>query len=213
MNLKELISQVKATNAFVDTNHQQALCTLINKNINSNSILNFLDEVLQLNTIEISNLASLMEIHPLGFQKYVLWDDEVRARLHLWNNTDAIDVVENIHDHRFHFVSNIVYGSYIHEEYKIVNTINDKVEVELISRSECNEGSTYFFEAGKFHRIIQNNPFAVSFLVRSQPILPYSRVINPETMIMEKRYGVHEKFKKNIENVKKELETRCHHNV
>lgn len=208
MKLNELMNAVTDTKILDNCQDSETLCRLLAHNVTLHTVREWIKE-LQMNASdkEIANLASLMEVHPLGFEKYVLWDNPMngtRARLHYWPQKDW--PFESIHDHRFNFCSVVVKGHYIHEEYLVKENQNsNKVEVELTNTNIVNQGHAYFFQAGTFHRVLQSNEETISFLVRSEPKLPFSRVINPDTLEMRKAYGAINKFKSKLESLEQAL--------
>lgn len=207
MNLNAFMKEVIETGALSSNKNTNILCDLMNKNVNNIQIQEWLEEITsENNKKEVANLASLMEIHPLGFQKYVIWDQGgIRARLHYWSQENGIE--ENIHDHRFHFCAKIICGSYTHEVYDVVEPVNEesKVEIKLISQEKLVAGNTYFFSAGVFHRIIPSNEKTISFLVRGDAIIPYTRIIDSKTMKIRKKFGSADTFLGNIKSLIKEL--------
>ncbi|WP_237563718.1 hypothetical protein, partial [Halalkalibacter okhensis] len=66
-------------------------------------------------------------------------------------------------------------------------------------------GDTYFFSAGKFHRIIPTAPKTVSFLIRSEAVLPYTRIIDPNSLVLRKSYGSKVKFINQIKSVMNDI--------
>lgn len=200
MNLDDLMKKVIDTGALTNQINTQTLCDLIDENVDRNQVQVWLNDLIQSKKEkEIAHLASLMEIHPLGFQKYVIWDEGARARLHFWNQKE--ELTENIHDHRFHFCAKVICGSYTHEIYEEPIISGEKVEINLVSRKEISAGDTYFFPAGTFHRILPSAKKTASFLVRGEAVLPYTRIIDPKTMKIRKGFGSVNKFVNNIQEL------------
>lgn len=201
MELNKFMNEIKSLKSLDTSEHTEKLCEFIRENINLITVRQWIQDMqLDSDDNELANLASLMEIHPLGFEKYVLWDDNSdgsRARLHYWPKNDW--PFESIHDHRFNFCATVIKGHYVHEEYDVIeNEDNNKVEIELTRKTIVNTGDAYFFKAGTFHRVLPSDEETISFLVRSGQQLPYSKVINPETLEMKYAYGAVKKFKSKL---------------
>ncbi|WP_341280158.1 hypothetical protein [Paenibacillus sp. FSL H8-0537] len=196
MELNKFVEVVDRSFTLESKTELELMCGLLKEQVNLQKVTEWLSELRQESEDQLGNLASLMEIHPLGFEKYVLWNSEdsgIRGRLHYWPQNKW--PFESIHDHRFNFAVILLCGEYTHEEYKVTELEMDKVEIELTRSSKVIEGDTYFFEAGSFHRVIPSNEMTLSLIVRSKAILPFSRVINPDDLKMRKAYGNVKKFK------------------
>lgn len=202
MKLNELIATIDKDNVFQDVSKQESLCTLLRNHVNLETVNEWLTELSNQPEEQASKLASLMEIHPLGFEKYVIWDSEetgIRGRLHFWPQKKW--AFESIHDHRFHFSAIVLCGHYIHEEYEVKELDATRVQLQLNRQVKVNAGDSYFFEAGRFHRVLPSEETTLSLIVRSKAILPYSRVINPEDMTMRKAYGNVNKFQSKLKRL------------
>lgn len=206
LGIDMLMEKVIETRALEEGKNTVELYDLIKSNVNGSHLKQWLNNINNNNDQEkVGNLASLMEIHPLGFEKYVLWENGVkgvRARLHYWPVTKW--PLESIHNHRFHFCATIICGRYTHEEYNVILDDN-QVKVVLNKTTVLEKGDTYFFTAGSFHRVIPSDELTISFLVRGKPVLPYSTVIDPETLKVRKAYGAIKKFNNKISNLEKIL--------
>lgn len=197
MHLNEFVTEVKYINVLqnrVSESHE--LVTLVENQVDMKQVLDWIEHLSKEGENKINQLASLMEIHPLGFEKYVIYDDEsnLRIRLHFWPKNKW--PLESIHDHRFNFCAKILCGSYVHEEYEILNVDNLTGNVELVKTrtSTLETGDTYFFPAGKFHRVIPTEEVTLSLIIRGKAILPYSQVIDPDKLTLRKAYGAASKF-------------------
>ncbi|MED4129453.1 hypothetical protein [Shouchella miscanthi] len=208
MNINEFIKEVKDTNSLNSGVNLKELLKVIKSSVDKKSISQWLNELLKEDETNLSNIASLMEVHPLGFEKYVLWDNkDVRARLHYWKASKNMSHnTERIHDHRFNFGAIIIKGSYTQERYNHTFNHDGKINLELLSRDVFHEGDAYFFPAGQFHRIIPSSEVTASFLIRGHSMLPYSRVVDPDDLTISKRFGSVSKFKKNIERISNEFQ-------
>ncbi|OEH94288.1 hypothetical protein [Bacillus solimangrovi] len=207
MKLDNLMNTVFETKALENASNIEKLKELVSENVTLDNVSSWLRDLKESQDSEsIGSLASLMEQHPLGFEKYVIWKSETngsRVRLHYWPQTKW--PMESIHDHRFHFCAKVLKGYYIHEEYDVKNLEGDSVEVYLKKKEIINAGDTYFFPAGSFHRVTPSEEMTVSLIVRGEPVLPYSRVINPDTLKMRKAYGALQKFQSKIANLEAQL--------
>lgn len=202
-----LMNKVIETKALEEGKNTDELYNLIKSSVSENHLKQWLKNIYNDNDQEeVGKLASLMEIHPLGFEKYVLWDNGakgVRARLHYWPETKW--PLESIHNHRFHFCATIICGKYTHEEYDVILDGN-QATLELKKTTILEKGDTYFFTAGSFHRVIPSDELTISFIVRGNPVLPYSTVIDPDTLKVRRAYGALKKFKNKISSLEKLLE-------
>lgn len=205
LELNKFMKHIEESGALETGRNSRELCDFISNHVDLNTIRQWLSDIVHKHPADkLSNLASLMEIHPLGFEKYVLWDSSAgqRARLHYWPQNKW--PFESIHDHRFNFYAIVIKGHYIHEEYDInQRKDSDEVEITLTRKQIVDTGQCYYFQAGTFHRIIPSDEETISLIIRSSPLLPYSRVVNPETLKMKRAYGAVKKFKEKI----KELES------
>lgn len=202
MKFKEFF-EIVYNNKYLDGNtDSKILKSLMSSTITLPQIQKWLLDISRLDEDTLATLAALMEVHPLGFKKFVLYDDKdtgIRARLHYWpqNNWSK----ESIHDHRFDFYSTVVCGSYVHEVYEEPKFINEKAKLKLKSRTVIKAGETYYFPAGVFHRIIPTEELTISFLIRGKAKIPNSRVIDPNTLQMRNTFGSVWKFKNEIEKI------------
>lgn len=90
---------------------------------------------------------------------------------------------DSVHNHRYHFCTTILRGSYLHERY----TAELSPETELISSTElvaatpCQAGASNTLLASDFHRIPQATDGTMTFLVKSREVTPWSLSYDPTT--------------------------------
>lgn len=151
MELNKFVEVVDRSFTLESKTELELMCGLLKEQVNLQKVTEWLSELRQESEDQLGNLASLMEIHPLGFEKYVLWNSEdsgIRGRLHYWPQNKW--PFESIHDHRFNFAVILLCGEYTHEEYKVTELEMDKVEIELTRSSKVIEGDTYFLKLAAF---------------------------------------------------------------
>jgi len=210
VSLRNFVAKVSESYTLESSAELASMCALLKEQVDLPQVTDWLSELRDESEDQLGRLASLMEIHPLGFEKYVLWDCEdsgIRGRLHYWPQNKW--PFESIHDHRFNFAVIMLCGHYTHEEYNVTELEQDKVTLELTRSSKVAQGDSYYFEAGSFHRVLPSDETTLSLIVRSKAILPYSRVVDPETLQMRKAYGNVKKFKDKLAN----LEDALHQSV
>ena len=135
----------------------------------------------------------------LGFIQLKINDKE---RYHFWHeDLPGIIAEEEIHDHRYDFISEVLYGSlyqevwdfeenYLgtHEMYEVScdaeNTVDPSYictgDVYLTSSYELIVGSKYTMFADTFHKAKPLNGYAVTKLTRSATTKSMARVIKPK---------------------------------
>ncbi|MBN2982515.1 MULTISPECIES: hypothetical protein [Cohnella] len=207
MKLNAFMEGVARTEALEKPEKRELLCEWVRERIDLRVVRGWLDELVETGDPEtVGDLASLMELHPLGFEKYVIWKSEwngPRMRLHYWPENKW--PFESIHDHRFHFCSAILCGSYTHEKYEVKKTVGDQVELELTEKTLMRAGDVYYFPAGSFHRVLPSEELTLSLIIRSGAVLPFSRVIDPETKILRHAHGAQHKFVRKLEHLTKAI--------
>jgi hypothetical protein len=126
------------------------------------------------------------EIHPLGFDKFLLWSSSsYHVRLHIWWK-DHGQRREDIHNHRFSFSSAVVIGSIRVYSYRLGRggvimtrraehkdengiyeyTMMGSVGVHQISTLALTQGNSYYMDASQLHRVEvpDNNAAATLFI-------------------------------------------------
>ncbi|AJY73321.1 hypothetical protein [Paenibacillus beijingensis] len=205
--INDFMELVRQTNALTNKENEEDLCQLVKNYANLEQVMDWLNGLVECNNEEQTlKLASLMELHPLGFEKYVIWNDNFdgpRMRLHYWPENKW--PFESIHDHRFNFCSTILCGSYTHETYNVKQGNGNHVELELTGSTLMKKGDVYYFPAGMFHRVLPSDEMTLSLIIRSEAILPYSRVVDPSTKILRNAFGAKNKFIERISNLTQQL--------
>lgn len=138
--------------------------------------------------------------HANGFFKIVLDDGDTKRRLHYWR--PLRDFPENIHNHRWHLVSRILYGCMKENRYSIGDgdshelfasfpRIGQEINVNKIPDSLCRvnldeqrtyyPGDVYECPAGEFHQtFISNHPSPVlTACLTYKPVAEHAVVANP----------------------------------
>ncbi|MEX3616924.1 hypothetical protein [Paenibacillus glucanolyticus] len=210
MTLDSFMKLVSQSRALLDPEHKQVLIDLVKEYVDLEQVLAWINDVrVEENSERLDKLVSLMEIHPLGFEKYVLYDDQVlgnRARLHYWPQNKW--PFESIHDHRFNFCATVLCGHYIHEEYSVISSNGDSVDLKLTNKTIINTGDVYYFTAGNFHRVLPSEELTLSLILRGTAVLPFSRVIDPEKKVMYKALGAKSKFLANLQKIESDIRSK-----
>lgn len=143
--------------------------------------------------------SKLIHFFGLGFVQIKLNDLE---RLHFYH-PDFKGFVEEPHDHRYYFTSNVLKGSIKNTIWKIAdigepaivkyesckkekNTVPNSYEThrECIGSFIINEGSGYFIDDNTFHQVCrQGNKPCITYLVRGKPTKDFARVLSAPSMI------------------------------
>jgi hypothetical protein len=146
------------------------------------------------NQTAIANIAAKSYSHENGFDKIILFENELfKLRLHLWLK-DNIKYSENIHNHRWDFCSKILLGSYKFENFQLGSNDNaeeyfeyeylpkpntDKYEMKYKGRNRLTptesgvkcKNEIHLLEHKKLHKIISvENETATLFLTGKQQI-------------------------------------------
>jgi hypothetical protein len=154
-----------------------------------NSVLAILRDIVD-DDEQLTRSASLSSTHPLGFDKLVLHStDRYQVRLHIWWPHLAPQR-EDIHDHRFDFISSVVTGRLYVENYaqsaSSALTMNGYAErhalgtgrydfdplgslhVSQIGSSILQPGSVQFTSAEILHRVrASEGELTVTFFVKA----------------------------------------------
>lgn len=128
---------------FLNTNFRNKSVKNDDKNLISNflckqNILLLLEEILN-NDKLLSTISKRSYIHALGFDKIVIADlsqdisldsPKAQIRLHIWNplNTNALPIVESMHEHSFNFVSTILTGHLENQQFTMNKQLTDNEE-------------------------------------------------------------------------------------
>jgi hypothetical protein len=104
---------------------------------------------------------------------------------------------DSVHNHRYHFCTTILRGSYVHERYDAL--VDPETELitsaQLQKRNTCSAGAAGALTADQFHRIPEAGQDTMTFLVKSRAVTDSSVSYDPTTGIshrhvpMEVRLG------------------------
>src|SRR5271157_3325048 len=136
----------------------------------------------------------------LGFIQLKLSDD---SRIHFWSPDIARPERDEIHDHRYNFVSRVLYGTLTFDLYEPTPIQRDGVWTHELFQTDCApghegnkepkiypvtitkrgtfdlvEGSEYWFSSEQFHTT-ENTQFAVTYLERETKTKQFANVIKP----------------------------------
>ncbi|ONI90270.1 hypothetical protein ALI22I_13215 [Saccharothrix sp. ALI-22-I] len=90
---------------------------------------------------------------------------------------------DSVHNHRYHFCTIILSGSYLHERFT-ANVADDGraiLSTALLRSAEAREGTSGTMLAHEFHRIPRAADDTMTFLVKSRAISPWSLSYDPDT--------------------------------
>jgi hypothetical protein len=90
---------------------------------------------------------------------------------------------DSIHNHRYHFCTTILSGSYLHERFDARLGADGRsiTSTALLHRAECPAGTSGTMLAHEFHRIPRAADDTMTFLVKSRAVTPWSLSYDPET--------------------------------
>ena len=145
-----------------------------------------------------SPLTPVWELQGFGMYRTYL-DDERIARLHVWDASDRVADVSDIHTHPWDFSSSIVWGTLINERYLEVpeNGVyphhmnmpamrrlikpgakahalgpDTAANLQMVSTEHYSAGATYSQQHHEIHRSIPIEPGTVSIVTRDRGDLP-----------------------------------------
>jgi hypothetical protein len=90
---------------------------------------------------------------------------------------------DSIHNHRYHFCTTILQGSYLHERFDAEVAHDDRaiLATTLLRSAEAVEGNSGTMLAHEFHRIPKAADDTMTFLVKSRAVRPWSLSYDPDT--------------------------------
>ncbi|PRY29705.1 hypothetical protein [Umezawaea tangerina] len=90
---------------------------------------------------------------------------------------------DSVHNHRYHFCTTILSGSYLHERYeaRLDGDGTAILSTGLLRRTECPAGASGTMLAHEFHRIPRAEDDTMTFLVKSRAVRPWSLSFDPDT--------------------------------
>ena len=90
---------------------------------------------------------------------------------------------DSVHNHRYHFCTALLRGEYLHERHAV--TIDPHSEliaaVALLDRRTFEKGDAGFLLTSDFHRIPRASDGAMTFVLKSRPVTPWSLSFDPVT--------------------------------
>ncbi|HET6504420.1 MAG TPA: hypothetical protein VFG87_27015 [Amycolatopsis sp.] len=102
---------------------------------------------------------------------FSLWLHEYKPQ-HDWRRGYA----DSVHNHRYHFSSYMLHGSYLQEHYdaRVSPESGLITAVAARGRATCPTGSSTMMLAADFHRIVTAEDDTMTFLVKSRPVTAWS---------------------------------------
>lgn len=102
---------------------------------------------------------------------FSLWLHEYKPRRD-WR----LGYADSVHNHRYHFSSTMVHGSYLQEHYDALVDAEFGLitSVAARGRARCPTGSSGMMLAADFHRIVSAEDDTITFLVKSRPVTRWS---------------------------------------
>ncbi|KAA2261768.1 hypothetical protein F0L68_15240 [Solihabitans fulvus] len=90
---------------------------------------------------------------------------------------------DSVHNHRYHFCTTILCGSYLHERFaaELDDERGTITSTSLLQRTTYRTGTSAWLLSHEFHRIPQAEDGTMTFLVKSRPLTRYSLSYDPET--------------------------------
>nr|BFE49725.1 hypothetical protein GCM10017745_31520 [Saccharothrix mutabilis subsp. capreolus] len=90
---------------------------------------------------------------------------------------------DSIHNHRYHFCTVLLAGSYLHERFdaRLAPDGGSIVDTTLLRSTEAVEGDAGTMLAHEFHRIPKAADDTLTFLVKSRAVTPWSLSFDPDT--------------------------------
>ncbi len=103
---------------------------------------------------------------------------------------------DSIHNHRYHFCTTILCGSYVQEYFKVEldstgGSVRSAVRVDQTLRRPGDTGSLL---ADEFHRIPVAADGTVTFLVKSRPVKPWSLSFDSDRQTSRRHVPVESRF-------------------
>jgi hypothetical protein len=110
---------------------------------------------------------------------------------------------DSVHNHRYHFCTTILNGSYLHEHYdaKLGLAGRAVLSTTLSSRATCQVGASITLRAHEFHRIPRAADGTMTFLVKSRAVTPWSLSYDPDTGISHRHVPVEERLEDLTKNL------------
>jgi hypothetical protein len=92
---------------------------------------------------------------------------------------------DSVHNHRYHFCTTILRGSYLHERYETTHDPGTGLidSAHLRRRTLCQAGACATMLADEYHRIPEAATGTMTFLVKSRPVSTFSLSYDPTSGI------------------------------
>jgi hypothetical protein len=99
---------------------------------------------------------------------------------------------DSVHNHRYHFCTTILRGSYLHERFDAELDVGQQTirDVTPLRRTVCGMGDTGILMADEFHRIPMAADDTMTFLVKSRPVTTWSLSFDPISRISRRHVPV-----------------------
>ncbi len=90
---------------------------------------------------------------------------------------------DSIHNHRYHFCTTLLSGSYLHERFtaRLAEDGRSVQDTALLRSTQALEGDSGTMLAHEFHRIPKAADDTLTFLVKSRAVTPWSLSYDPDT--------------------------------
>jgi hypothetical protein len=110
---------------------------------------------------------------------------------------------DSVHNHRYHFCTTILRGSYLHERYAAAIKPDSGLisDTELLAATECPEGAAGSLLASDFHRIPRAMNGTMTFLVKSREVTPWSLSYDPLTRESQRHVPVESRLSRLAERL------------
>ncbi|MGC7098567.1 hypothetical protein ACPZ19_28170 [Amycolatopsis lurida] len=110
---------------------------------------------------------------------------------------------DSVHNHRYHFWTTILRGSYLHERYTATLDAASGLitSAELIHGDDYPAGTTGVLLADEFHRIPKAADNTMTFLVKSRPVNEWSVSFDPLTRTSHRHVPVETRLGELLERI------------
>jgi hypothetical protein len=107
-----------------------------------------------------------------------------------------IGYADSVHNHRYHFCTTILRGSYVHERFTAeLDAAGLSINSATLQRSGlCEAGESGTMLAHQFHRIPKAADGTMTFLVKSRPVTKWSLSYDPATGTSRRHVPVEERL-------------------
>lgn len=161
-------------------------------------LINYIDDII--NSTYLNEQISLDSYsHSNYFDKIVLYKSKINnfsLRLHIWDKEIHPQIRSDIHDHRWSFMSIVVIGTVIENNYTKISAKGDVDEFNYSINNEKSENFVFKNEAkllkryskvmtknmiytkfhNELHDVISNSNYSATLVLRMNPIKSYSSI-------------------------------------